>query len=55
LIVVQKPLKLSEIAPLLEASVQQLVNLELCIEVEDECGEKSSVVNQRGIQLFSRK
>ena len=55
LIVAQKPLKTSEIVPLLESSAQQLIDAEMCSEVEGESGEEMRVVNQRGSTLFIRK
>ena len=55
LIVAQKPLKTSEIVPLLEASAQQLIDADMCSEVEGESGEEMWVVNQRGSTIFRRK
>ena len=55
LIVAQKPLKTSEIVPLLEASAQLLIDADMCSEVEGESGEEMWVVNQRGSTIFRRK
>lgn len=54
IIIVQKPLRTSEIVPLLEAHAQRLVEAGLCFEEEDGSGETYRVVNQRGAQIFLR-
>jgi len=53
LIVVQKPLRASNIIPLLEANAQQLIDSGLCVKVVNEEGRGYRVLNQRGTQIFS--
>lgn len=53
LIVVQKPLRASNIIPLLEANAQQLIDSGLCVKVVNEGGRGYRVLNQRGTQIFS--
>ena len=52
LIVAQKPLRTSEIVPLLEANAQQLLESGLCIKEVNESGEGYRILNQRGTQIF---
>jgi hypothetical protein len=53
LIVAQKPLRTSEIVPLLEANAQQLLEAGLCIKEVNESGKGYRIMNQRGTQIFS--
>ena len=53
LIVVQKPLRASQIVPLLESNAQQLIDSGLCVKVVNEGGRGYRVLNQRGTQIFS--
>eukprot|EP00578_Thalassiosira_sp_NH16_P010087 CAMPEP_0181122114 /NCGR_PEP_ID=MMETSP1071-20121207/25127_1 /TAXON_ID=35127 /ORGANISM="Thalassiosira sp., Strain NH16" /LENGTH=109 /DNA_ID=CAMNT_0023207035 /DNA_START=129 /DNA_END=458 /DNA_ORIENTATION=- len=52
LIVAQKPLRTSEIVPLLEANAQQLLDSGLCVKEVNEGGKGYRILNQRGTQMF---
>ena len=52
LIVAQKPLRTSEIVPLLEANAQQLLESGLCRKEVNERGKGYRILNQRGTQIF---
>ncbi|KAL7540717.1 hypothetical protein ACHAWF_006778 [Thalassiosira exigua] len=55
MIVVQKPLRTSDIASLLEENAERLIESGLCVKEEEEGGEMYRVVNLRGTQIFSKE